>query len=87
MNRGLWIARKNYLCTLIKKVSDGHGGDDIEFIRQHCKEIIAEYCDESIEEAIACYEELGSYKYYLHRVKDGHAATDSNRKSGTESIS
>lgn len=68
MNRGLWIARKNYLCTLIKKVSDGHGGDDIEFLRQHCKEVIDVHPEEKIEEAIACYQELvEQLKYYTER--------------------
>jgi pentatricopeptide repeat protein len=43
-------------------VSDGHGGDDIEFLRQHCK-------DEKIEEAIACYLEMvEQLKYYTERV-------------------
>lgn len=58
MNKGLWIARKNYLCILIKKVSDGHGGDEIEFLRQHCREVIALHTDDKIEEAIYCYEEM-----------------------------
>jgi len=70
MNRGLWIARKNYLCALIKKVSDGHGGDDIELLRQHCKEVIDAHPDEKIEEAIACYQEqVEQLKYYQERVK------------------
>ena len=70
MNRGLWIARKNYLCTLIKKVSDGHGGDDIEFLRQHCKEVIEAHPDELIEEAIACYQEMvEQLKHYPERAK------------------
>lgn len=65
MNRGLWIARKNYLCTLIKKVSDGHGGDEPEFLRQVCKEVIESHPDELIEEAIACYQEMvEQLKYY-----------------------
>lgn len=68
MNKALWIARKNYLCSLIKKVSDGHGGDDREFFRQHCKEVLAHYPDEKIEEAIACYEEMvKQLKYYPER--------------------
>lgn len=68
MNKGLWIARKNYLCTLIKKVSDGHGGDDIEFLRQHCREVIAAHEGEKIEEAIACYQEMvEQLKYYPER--------------------
>jgi len=68
MNKGLWIARKNYLCTLIKKVSDAHGGDDIEFLRQHCKEVLEMSPGEKIEEAIACYTKmLEQSKYYLKR--------------------
>lgn len=68
MNRGLWLVRKNYLCSLIKKVSDGHGGDDIEVLRQHCREVLEEYPGERIEEAIACYEGLAQQlKYYPER--------------------
>lgn len=70
MNKGLWIARKNYLCCLIKKVSDGHGGDDIEFLRQHCKEVIDAHPDEKIEEAISCYQEMvNNLKFYTERQK------------------
>jgi len=58
MNKGLWIARKNYLCLLIRKVSDLHGGDEIEFLRQVCREVLAAYPEEKIEEAIRCYEEV-----------------------------
>lgn len=58
MNRALWIVRKNYLCGLIKKVSDRQGGDDIEFVRQHCREVLEAYPGEKIEEVIKCYEEL-----------------------------
>lgn len=68
MNRGLWIARKNYLCTLIKEVSNVHGGDDIEFLNKHCKEIIDSHPDEKIEETIACYQEMvNNLKYYPER--------------------
>jgi hypothetical protein len=70
MNKGLWIARKNYLCTLIKKVSDGHGSDDIEFISKHCNEVIYEHHDEKIEEAISCYQEMvEQLSYYQNRSK------------------
>ena len=70
MNKGLWIARKNYLFSLIKKVSDGHGGDDIEFVRQHWKEVVEMCPDEKIEEAIACYTEMvNQLKYYPERAK------------------
>lgn len=69
MNRGLWIARKNYLCTLIRSVSDGHGGDDIEFLRQHCKEVIEAHPDELIEDAIACYQEMAEQLKYYQKGK------------------
>lgn len=58
MNRGLWITRKNHLCCLIKKVSEGHGGDNLEFLRQHCKEVLEAFQGEKIEEAISCYQEM-----------------------------
>jgi len=53
---------------LIKKVSDGHGGDDLEFLHQHCTEVIDAHSDEKIEEAIACYQEMVDLlKYYMER--------------------
>jgi hypothetical protein len=68
MNKGLWIARKNYLCTLIKKISDHHGGDDVEWLRQHCREVIEMCPGEKIEEAIHCYSEMvEQLKYYPKR--------------------
>lgn len=58
MNKGLWIARKNYLWTLIKKVSDAYGGDDMEWLREHFTQVIEGYYDEKIEEAITCYSKM-----------------------------
>lgn len=58
MNRGLWISRKNYLITLIKKVSIEFGGDSEDFINLHCKQVIDMCPDDKIEDAILCYEEM-----------------------------
>ncbi|HHT9109559.1 MAG TPA: hypothetical protein ACFYDZ_00200 [Candidatus Brocadiaceae bacterium] len=58
MNKGLWIVRKNYLETLVKKVSESHGGDDKWFLDAHIKEVLDSYSDEKIEEPIACYEQM-----------------------------
>jgi hypothetical protein len=58
MNRGLWIARKNYLCMLITKLSNHYGGDDDLFISRHCAEIVESAQGEAIEDVIACYEEM-----------------------------
>mgnify|MGYP001592754202 CR=1 FL=1 len=65
MNRGLWIARKNYLLCLIKKVSDGYGGDDPAWLKQHSSEVL-EMCEgEKIEMAVDCYSQLvNELKYY-----------------------
>lgn len=69
MHRALWIARKNYLCTIMKQVSDLQGGDDIEFLRQVCRETIEDNQDDKIEGVIAVYEEILSNLTRLHRVK------------------
>ncbi len=58
MNKALWIARKNYLATLIKKVSDGHGGDERQFLIAHFDELLKAHPNEKIEQAIRCYEEM-----------------------------
>lgn len=58
MNKGLWIARKNYLLSLIRKVSELTGGDDIDFLNHHCKEVLQMCEGEKIEEAILCYEDI-----------------------------
>lgn len=69
MNKALWIIRKNYLCTLIKKVSAGHGVDDIEFLRKHCKEVLSAHPEDKIEATILCYEEMvEQLKYYQART-------------------
>lgn len=65
MNKVLWITRKNYLCAMIKKISDGYGGDEIEWLRAHCREVLETFPNESIEEAIRCHEEIvKQIKYY-----------------------
>ena len=69
MNRGLWIARKNYLCTLIKKLSDAYGGDDSEFLRQHCKEVIDAHDGEKIEGVITVYQEMVEQLRYYPKKK------------------
>lgn len=58
MNRGLWIARKNYLCVLIKKLSYAYGGDTPDFLRLHCQQVIDTHPAELIEDAIVCYQAL-----------------------------
>lgn len=70
MNRGLWIARKNYLFTLIKKVSDGHGENDSDFFQAHYHQVVESHPDEKIEDAISCYEDMvDRLQYYPERGK------------------
>lgn len=65
MNKALWIARKNYLFQLLKKVSDGHGGCAPDDFQAHYHELLAAHPDELIENAIRCYEEMvEQLKYY-----------------------
>lgn len=51
-------------------MSDGHGGDEPEFLKQHFQEVLEMNPDEQIEEAIACYQEMvEQLKYYPERMK------------------
>lgn len=70
MNYALWMAKKHQLCGLIKKVSDGHGGDDVEWLREYCRDVLAAHPDEKIDEAIVCFMELvEQLKYVPHRTQ------------------
>jgi hypothetical protein len=72
MNKGLWIARKNYLYGLIKKISDSHGGDDDEDLDNYFQEVIEAYPGARIEEAIACFTDLAQQlRHVPHRTKAG----------------
>lgn len=55
MNRGIWIAKKNHICSLIKKISDHYGGDDIEWLRGYAKEVIELSTGEDIERVLNCF--------------------------------
>jgi hypothetical protein len=48
--------------VLIRQVSDNFGGDDIEFLRQHCREVLEAHPGDKIEEAISCYQEMALQK-------------------------
>lgn len=67
MNYGLWVAKKNLLCSLIKKVSDHYGGDDIEELKEYCKDILGRYPDGRIDEAIMCFNDLAEKLTYVPR--------------------
>ncbi len=65
MNRALWIARKNYLFSLMNKVSDGHGGDFPDEFQEHYHQVLEAHPGNKIEEAIKCYETMvDQLKYY-----------------------
>lgn len=58
MNKALWIAKKNHLCSIMRQVSVVQGGDDIDFLRLVCKETIEAHKDSSINNIINVYEEI-----------------------------
>lgn len=66
MNKGLWIARKNYLYTLIRRLSEARGGDGVDELREHCEEVLKAHPNEAIEDAIKYYEHMvEELQYYL----------------------
>ncbi len=70
MNKGLYLARKRYLESIISKVSCLNGGDDEESLRMHLVEVLDTYPEEQIEKAITCYEEiLKKLQYNAERAR------------------
>jgi hypothetical protein len=52
-----WKARRDYLCKLIKNVSDRFGGDDVVWLREYAKEVVKIYASD-LEVAITCFADM-----------------------------
>lgn len=61
MNHALWISKKNHLCSLIKKVSDLWGGDDVNWLREYAREVV-ECNKDDLQTALHCFMNLESQK-------------------------
>jgi hypothetical protein len=57
MNRPLWLAQKNEVCSLIKKISDYYGGDEIDWLREYAREVIEANSSE-MQNALDCFRDL-----------------------------
>lgn len=64
-----WKGRRDYLCQLIKGISDHFGGDDIGFLREYVKEVINEHRD-NLEKAIRAFEAVKPRTRCLRISKD-----------------
>lgn len=69
MDRALWISKKNELCSKIMAISKINGGDDIEWLRWYCKEVINTYKDD-IQTALDCFDDVYNLSKHLE-VKKG----------------
>lgn len=49
-----WKNKRNELCKLIKKVSDQHGGDNIEWLRSYAYDVVVANKDD-LDKAIECF--------------------------------
>jgi hypothetical protein len=52
-----WRQKRNYLCKLIKQVSDENGGDDVNWLREYARDMINKYAD-NLDVVVACFESL-----------------------------
>jgi len=52
-----WKDKKNKICLLIKQISDHHGGDDVNWLREYAKEVIDKN-KHDLEFALECFEDL-----------------------------
>lgn len=66
MSHALWIAKKNQCCVLIKKISDHYGGDDVQWLRDYCKEVVEKNKDD-IQKLLDCCWDLESQLKWLPR--------------------
>lgn len=57
MSIALWIAKKQQLFHLVKRVSDAYGGDDVEWLREYAKDVVETNKDD-LQKAIDCFEGL-----------------------------
>ena len=52
-----WKSKRNELVYWIKKLSDEHGGDDIEELREYCQDVVKNHKDD-LDKAIFCFKSL-----------------------------
>lgn len=56
-----WREKRDYLCKLIKIVSDEHGGDDLDWLREYARDVIKKYSND-LDIAIVAFESLRTDK-------------------------
>jgi hypothetical protein len=69
MNRAVWVSKKNQICVLIKKISDHYGGDDVEWLRAYCRDIIDQNKDDLNKLLGVCLNLEDQLKYMPRRAK------------------
>ncbi|HJY22036.1 MAG TPA: hypothetical protein VJ279_04075 [Hanamia sp.] len=55
MNRAIETCKRNELWTLIKKVSNHYGGDDLDELKAFAKGVVENY---TLDEALACFRDV-----------------------------
>lgn len=73
--RPIWLMHKTRLCSLVKTISDRHGGDDIEWLRQYCREMVDEWHDR-LDEAIKCFEDIDKNTAWMESRRLWHGKKD-----------
>lgn len=57
MEKTSWRDQKNLLCRTIKAVSELHGGDDIDWLRSYCREVV-ENSTENLQAALDAVQDV-----------------------------
>lgn len=73
MNRSIWLIKKNQIFVIIKKISDHYGGDDVQWLREYCRELIDSNKDD-IQNLLNYYWEFEQKLKYLDRYSEKKAA-------------
>lgn len=57
MDRLSWKDKKERVCLLIKSISDHYGGDNIDWLREYCRDVL-EADKPTLYRALFCFEDV-----------------------------
>ncbi len=60
------VCKRNELWALIKRVSQHHGGDDPEWLKEYAREMLQNH---SLDDALACFRDLATQCVAVPTIK------------------
>jgi hypothetical protein len=61
-----WKEKRNRIYILVKKISNAYGGDDVEWLREYCREVV-ETNKHDLDKALNCFLDIEKQLKYKQR--------------------